>query len=59
MNQIQLYTVNQACSVLGIGRTKLYEMIGEGRISSVQIGRSRRIALHELERFCGAPVAGA
>ncbi len=40
-----------AARVLGIGRTKLYMLIGEGRIGSVRIGGSRRVPVEALEEF--------
>ena len=32
-------TVDDACEVTGLGRTKLYELIGAGRIVTTTIGR--------------------
>jgi excisionase family DNA binding protein len=37
-------TIDDACEVTGLGRTKLYELIGTGRIVTTTIGR-RRLAL--------------
>ena len=33
-------TIDDACEVTGLGRTKLYELIGAGRIVTTTIGRS-------------------
>lgn len=46
-----LYTPEQAADVLGIGRTKVFQLMAEGAVQSVQIGRSRRITRDSLERF--------
>lgn len=46
-----LYTVAQACEVLAIGRTQLYELINKDLIESVKIGKSRRISREALEAF--------
>lgn len=36
---------------LAIGRSKMFELLGDGTIKSVQIGRARRIAESEYERY--------
>lgn len=39
-----------AAKIIGVGRTKLYELLRTGAIESVRIGRARRIpadALHD------------
>jgi len=46
-----LLTPREAADVLGIGRSKLYELLQAGQIPSVRIGKCRRIpatALREL-----------
>ncbi len=34
-----------ACQLLGLGRTKLYELLGNGTLPSVKIGRRRLVRL--------------
>jgi hypothetical protein len=34
--------------VTGLGRTKLYELIGAGRIVTTTIGRRRLVVVHSL-----------
>jgi excisionase family DNA binding protein len=46
-----LLTPEQAAASLGICRTKVYQLIGTGRLESVRIGTSRRIAVAALEEF--------
>lgn len=41
----------EAALVLGVGRSVLYELLGTGRIESVQVGRSRRIPWAALEEY--------
>lgn len=45
------FTISEACHAIGIGRSKLYELIGQGRIKTRKIG-SRTIipadSLHAL-----------
>ena len=46
-----LLTPEEAAVALGVGRTKLYELMGEGRIESVRIGGSRRVPVDAVDRF--------
>ena len=41
-------TIAQACEVTGLGRTTLYELIGEGRISTSAVGRRRLVLVQSL-----------
>lgn len=43
--------VNDAARMIGVGRTKLYELIASGEIEAIKLGKSTRImtaSLHEL-----------
>ena len=44
-------TIPAAAQLLGVSRSKLYELLGEGVLPTVRIGRSRRIADSDLEAF--------
>ena len=46
-----LLTPNEAAKALSISRSKLYELIGQDRLSTVQIDTSRRIPAHVLVEF--------
>jgi excisionase family DNA binding protein len=46
-----LLTPEQAAHELGLGRTRLFDLIRSGALQSIQIGRSRRISRKALERF--------
>jgi len=46
-----LYTPDEAATLLALGRSTLYELIGSGRLASVTIGRSRRIPAENLLAF--------
>ncbi len=46
-----LLTPTEAAQALGIGRSKLYELIAAGVIPSVRIGSCRRIAADALNEF--------
>jgi excisionase family DNA binding protein len=41
----------EAAEVLGIGRTKLFELLASGALESVQIGHCRRVPLDAVEGF--------
>lgn len=45
--------VNDAARMIGVGRTKLYELISSGELETVKIGKATRVttaSLHELVR---------
>ncbi|QOZ28471.1 helix-turn-helix domain-containing protein [Bradyrhizobium sp. CCBAU 51753] len=41
-------TVDEACLVTGLGRTKLYELIGSGQLVTTTIGRRRLVIVRSL-----------
>lgn len=45
--------INDAAYMIGIGRTKLYELISTGELETVKIGKATRVtttSIHELIR---------
>lgn len=48
-----LLTPSEAARVLSISRSKLYELIGQGRLATVRIDTSRRVPTEALEEFVG------
>jgi excisionase family DNA binding protein len=46
-----LYRVEEACTVTGLGRTKLYDEIARKRIGVVHFGKSVRIPADELRAY--------
>ncbi len=46
-----LHKPEAAAAQLGIGRSKLFELIAAGEIETVQIGRSRRVPADALEDY--------
>lgn len=46
-----LLTPEEAAHALGIGRTKLYQLLADGFLPSVRIGGSRRISTAALDQF--------
>ena len=41
-------TIDDACEVTGLGRTKLYELMGAGHIVTTTIGRRRLVVVQSL-----------
>lgn len=41
-------TIAEACDAVGLGRTKLYELIGGGEIDTVTVGRRRLVRVPSL-----------
>ena len=41
-------TINEACEVTGLGRTKLYELIGDGHLVTTTVGRRRLVVVRSL-----------
>lgn len=41
-------SVNEACQILGVKRTKLYEMLDSGKVDSRKEGRRRLIVVASL-----------
>ena len=46
-----LLTAREAAEVLGVGRSKVYELMAGGQLPSVQLGRLRRIPASCLAEF--------
>jgi excisionase family DNA binding protein len=51
---VKLLTVVEAARELGISRSKVYELLADGELPSVRIGRTRRISVTALEEFVSA-----
>jgi excisionase family DNA binding protein len=41
----------EACRLTGIGRSKPYQLIGDGEIEIVKVGTMTLIPIHSLQRF--------
>ena len=46
-------TVDDACRITGLGRTKIYELIGEGKLKTKTIGRRRLVIYASIEALMG------
>ncbi|MDH2429288.1 helix-turn-helix domain-containing protein [Sphaerisporangium sp. TRM90804] len=49
-----LFTPADASEMLGLGKTKVYELMASGELHSVKIGRCRRIPARALYAFLSA-----
>ena len=48
---LQLLSVVEVAGLLGIGRSKVYELLYKGELKSVKIGGSRRIRYSDLGEY--------
>ena len=54
MDQPLAYTIAEACRALRIGRTKLYSLIGDGKLRARKNGRRTIIMYDDLRRLLDA-----
>ena len=41
--------IEDACAVTGLGKTKIYELIAEGKLKAVSVGRRRLVHFSSIE----------
>jgi excisionase family DNA binding protein len=46
-------TVDDACRITGLGRTKVYELIGQGKLKTATIGRRRLVIYASIIALLG------
>jgi excisionase family DNA binding protein len=51
-------TILEACEATGLGRTKLYDLIGAGHLDTVAIGRRRLVLVSSLLELIKTDSAG-
>jgi excisionase family DNA binding protein len=51
-----LYKPEEAAEALALGRSTVYELMAEGALKYIKLGRTRRIRRAELEAFVAALV---
>ena len=49
----RLISIRQVVLLLGIGRTLAYELIAEGKLKTVRIGRRRFVTAEAIDEFIG------
>lgn len=48
------YRINDAARVAGLGRTKIYQLIADGRLQAIRVGGRRLIPAWSLRSLIGA-----
>ena len=51
MEDLQMFTPRQVAHVLMLSRAKTYQLLADGAIPSVKIGRSRRVPARLLDQY--------
>ncbi len=46
-----LLSIDEACEVVGVKRSKMYELLAADAIESVKIGKSRRVPVEALTAY--------
>ena len=59
MKSYKLLTVQEVADQLGLGKTRTYDLILQGAIGSIKIGRSRRVHPKAIEEFIERQVKGS
>jgi excisionase family DNA binding protein len=44
-------TIDDCCDITGLGRTKVYQLISEGKLKAVAIGRRRLVVYSSIEKL--------
>jgi excisionase family DNA binding protein len=53
VDTLQRYTIDESCTLLRMGRARLYEKIRSGEIRTITDGKRRYIPGTEIARLCG------
>jgi excisionase family DNA binding protein len=48
---MQYLSIKDVCRIIGIGKTKTYELLGNGSLTGIKVGRATRIDADELTKF--------
>ena len=48
-------SVNEACRLVGLGRSTMYRLMDEGQVETVKIGSRRLVRVASLTALDGAP----
>jgi excisionase family DNA binding protein len=51
VDEVVLVTPEEAARRLSLGRTTVYGLIASGALSTIRVGRSRRVPVAALQRF--------
>jgi excisionase family DNA binding protein len=53
INERLAVSIKEAAQIVGLGRTRLYELLKSGEIPSIRLGRRRLIKIEALREFVG------
>ena len=45
------YSVPEAAQMIGLGRTKMFELIATGEVASIKVGRRTLVPIESLRNF--------
>jgi len=51
MTEKLMYSVNETIALLGLGRTTIYDLIGDGTLKTVKVGKRRLVTAKQLNEF--------
>ena len=54
-----LISISEASAALGIGRTKLYQLLASGQLTSLQIGTRRLVKVESIQALLEGVAGGA
>ena len=57
LSQRRTVSIEEACRLVPVGKTRLYAWIKKGRVRSIKVGKSRRIVLETLPGFSSEAAA--
>ena len=55
---MKVYTLQEACKLLRIGRNTMYSLLDSGKLKGFRIGKLRRFTSEELESFIRSEQSG-
>ena len=58
-NEPLLCPINEAARLLGVGRTKTYELLATRELESIQIGTRRLVKFDSIKAFIARSAGGA
>ena len=54
-----LYPIPDAAKALGLGRSKIYELLADGQLESISIGRRRLVKAESIRALAGVAAGNA
>lgn len=46
-----LYTIDESAKMLSVSRSTIYELIKDGELKSIKVGKSHRVTLQAMNEF--------